>query len=84
MDYKARRRYTAVADANSLNNDYPHDIQMYDVPPVGEISLEEFQKLGFDRLKGNLLEFSACLYSVIDVVIAYLCCSVTAGGNDEL
>jgi len=25
---------------------------MYDVPPVGEMSLEEFQELGFDRLKG--------------------------------
>lgn len=56
MDYKARRRYTAVTDVSGLNNDYPHDIQMYDVPPVGEMSLEEFQELGFDRLKGNLLQ----------------------------
>lgn len=53
MEYKARRRYTAVADVNGLSNDYPHDIQMYDVPPVGETSLEEFQELGFDRLKGK-------------------------------
>lgn len=52
MDYKARRRYTAVTDVSGLN-DYPHDIQMYDVPPVGETSLEEFQELGFDRLKGK-------------------------------
>lgn len=64
MDYKARRRYTAVTDANDLNNDYPHDIQMYDVPPVGEMSLEEFQELGFDRLKGNLLRSSALLYLI--------------------
>ena len=62
MDYKARRRYTAVADVNDVNNDYPHDIQMYDVPPVGEISLEEFQELGFDRLKGSLL-FYAFVFS---------------------
>lgn len=68
MDYKARRRYTAVADANDLNNDYPHDIQMYDVPPVGEMSLEEFQELGFDRLKGNLVELSSSLYPTINVV----------------
>ncbi|XP_011873303.1 PREDICTED: DNA primase large subunit-like [Vollenhovia emeryi] len=51
MDYKARRRYTSVVDANGLDNDYPNDIQMYDVPPLGEMSLEEFQELGFDRLK---------------------------------
>ncbi|KYN04187.1 PREDICTED: DNA primase large subunit-like [Cyphomyrmex costatus] len=61
MDYKARRRYTAVADVNELNNDYPHDIQIYDVPPVGEISLEEFQELGFDRLKVlRLVETTNC------------------------
>ena len=59
MDYKARRRYTAVTDVNDVNNDYPHDIQMYDVPPVGEISLEEFQELGFDRLKGSLLFYAS-------------------------
>lgn len=54
MDYKTRRRYT-VADTNDRENDYPHDIQTYDVPPVGEMSLEEFQELGFDRLKGDYM-----------------------------
>jgi len=52
MDYKARRRYTTIADTTDFQNYYPHDIQIYDVPPVGEMSLEEFQELGFDRLKG--------------------------------
>lgn len=52
MDYKARRRYTAAADADDFKDNYVHDIQIYDVPPVGEMSLEEFQELGFDRLKG--------------------------------
>ncbi|XP_011644831.1 DNA primase large subunit-like [Pogonomyrmex barbatus] len=60
MDYKARRRYTAVVET-SFNNDYPHDIQMYDVPPAGEISLEEFNELGFDRLKAlRLIETTNC------------------------
>lgn len=59
MEYKARRRYTAVADV--VGNDYPHDIQMYDVSPVGEMSLEEFQELGFDRLKAlRLVETTNC------------------------
>ncbi|XP_028050252.1 DNA primase large subunit [Monomorium pharaonis] len=61
MDYKTRRRHTAVADVNGLNNDYPYDIQMYDVPPIGEMSLEEFQELGFDRLKAlRLTETTNC------------------------
>ncbi|XP_071579342.1 DNA primase large subunit [Temnothorax nylanderi] len=61
MEYKARRRYTAVTDVSGLSNDYPHDIQMYDVPPVGEMSLEEFQELGFDRLKAlRLVETTNC------------------------
>ncbi|XP_012053963.1 PREDICTED: LOW QUALITY PROTEIN: DNA primase large subunit-like [Atta cephalotes] len=61
MDYKARRRYTAVADVNDADVNYSHDIQIYDVPPVGEISLEEFQELGFDRLKAlRLIETTNC------------------------
>ncbi|CAL1680464.1 unnamed protein product [Lasius platythorax] len=60
MDYKARRRHT-VADTNGRENDYPHDIQMYDVPPMGEMSLEEFQELGFDRLKAlRMVETTNC------------------------
>jgi len=51
MEYKARQRYS-VTDTTSLVNDYHQDIQMYDVPPLGEMTLEEFQELGFDRLKG--------------------------------
>ncbi|KAL6423408.1 hypothetical protein ACFW04_010180 [Cataglyphis niger] len=59
MDYKTRKRHTTVTDAHE--NDYPHDIQMYDVPPVGEMSLEEFQELGFDRLKVlRLVETTNC------------------------
>jgi len=52
MEYKARQRYASVTDTANFVNDYHQDIQMYDVPPVGEMSLEEFQELGFDRLKG--------------------------------
>jgi len=64
MDYKARRRYTAIADVNDADVNYSHDIQIYDVPPVGEISLEEFQELGFDRLKGSLLFYT---FVIIDI-----------------
>lgn len=64
MEYKTRQRYTNVtnvanvtnvtnvANVTSFANDYSCDVQMYDVPPMGEMSLEEFQEFGFDRLKG--------------------------------
>lgn len=52
MDYKTRRRHTAIVETNDFKDNYPYDIQMYDVPPMGEMSLEDFQELGFDRLKG--------------------------------
>lgn len=84
MDYKARRRYTAVADVLGLNNDYPHDIQMYDVPPVGEMSMEEFQELGLDRLKGNLLGPSLSLFKFNLMLDDLFPCSATDGGDDEL
>lgn len=52
MDYKTRRRQEVIVEASNIKDNYPYDIQMYDVPPMGEMSLEEFQELGFDRLKG--------------------------------
>lgn len=62
MDYKPRRRYTNVVDTDSCKNEYPQDIQMYDVPPMGEMSLEEFQELGFDRLKGTCFFLTCCMF----------------------
>ncbi|KAL0116787.1 hypothetical protein PUN28_010005 [Cardiocondyla obscurior] len=61
MDYQARRRYTAVVDVKDLNSEYPYDMQIYNIPPTGELSLEEFQELGFDRLKMlRLMETTSC------------------------
>ncbi|XP_014484671.1 PREDICTED: DNA primase large subunit-like [Dinoponera quadriceps] len=51
MDYKTHRRHTAIVETTDFKDNYPHDIQIYDEPPMGEMSLEEFQELGFDRLK---------------------------------
>ena len=87
MEYKARRRYTTVVDTNGHENDYPDDIQMYDVPPVGEMSLEEFQEFGFDRLKGNFSILYLCMHAIIRIIkpnYYQLCCSITIGGNNKL
>lgn len=76
MDYKARRRHTTVLETSDLKDNYPHDIQIYDVPPMGEMSLEDFQELGFDRLKGILyilyIIFKFIYYYVRLVVIHYI------------
>ncbi|EFN75543.1 DNA primase large subunit [Harpegnathos saltator] len=61
MDYKVRCRQTIIAETSDFKDNYAHDIQMYDVPPMGEMSLEDFQELGFDRLKVlRLIETTNC------------------------
>ncbi|KUL81533.1 hypothetical protein ZTR_10431 [Talaromyces verruculosus] len=41
--------------------DYPHRLNFYDVPPTSEITLEEFEQWAIDRLK-VLAEIEACSY----------------------
>lgn len=82
MDYTARKRHTTITDTNGRENDYPHDIQMYNVPPVGEMSLEEFQELGFDRLKGDFSisqDFADANVKIIKFNYCQLCYSITVG-----
>lgn len=50
MDISRRRKATKVV-AGSLAELYPHNLQMYDVYPVSDISLTEFEELAFERLK---------------------------------
>jgi DNA primase large subunit len=35
--------------------EYPHRLNFYDVPPTAEITLEEFEQWAIDRLKGIYL-----------------------------
>ncbi|GAB1214843.1 hypothetical protein ATERTT37_004016 [Aspergillus terreus] len=41
--------------------DYPHRLNFYDVPPTAEITLEQFEQWAIDRLK-VLAEIEACSY----------------------
>ncbi|XP_047355245.1 DNA primase large subunit-like isoform X2 [Vespa velutina] len=50
MDF-ALKHCTIKNEIKTLKAFYPHDLQVYDVPPSGEISLIEFQELSLDRLK---------------------------------
>lgn len=52
MDFSGvRRRKTVKVEAESLSKVYPHDLQMYKIPPTQEIMLSEFDDLAIERLK---------------------------------
>ncbi|XP_033318780.1 DNA primase large subunit-like [Bombus bifarius] len=51
MEYTKRRRYAIKVKSNDLEDIYPHDLQMYDFPPRGEVLLTEFEQLAKERLR---------------------------------
>lgn len=70
MDF--RRRRIVKTETKVVSDLYPHDLQLYKIPPVGEISLEEFDELAVERLQGNnfgifsvFFNFCVC-YSIFD------------------
>lgn len=50
MDF--RRKRIVKSEPKVISEVYPHDLQLYKIPPVGEISLEEFENLAIERLQG--------------------------------
>lgn len=51
---KIDHKKTQFAKANYKQNDYPHRLSLYDIPPTSEISLEQFETWAIDRLRGIL------------------------------
>ena len=41
------------ADASYKQQEYPHRLNFYEVPPIAEITLEEFEQWAIDRLRGT-------------------------------
>ncbi|KAJ2944582.1 hypothetical protein O0L34_g3933 [Tuta absoluta] len=50
MDLQIKRKSTKAPVSGSLVETYPHDLQMYKVPPTENISLQEFETLALERL----------------------------------
>ncbi|XP_041989248.1 DNA primase large subunit-like [Aricia agestis] len=50
MDLNIRRKSTKVSVVGSNYEIYPHDLQLYKIPPTSEISLHEFETLALERL----------------------------------
>ena len=59
MEFGARSkpRLRASNQSNNKTSDelYPHRIQLYSTAPTDNISLQEFEELAVERLKGQLL-----------------------------
>lgn len=51
MDFNIKRKPTRTPITGSLVESYPHDLQLYKVPPVDNIRLQEFETIALDRLK---------------------------------
>ncbi|XP_014362695.2 DNA primase large subunit, partial [Papilio machaon] len=50
MDLKIKRKSVRTAYTSNLLESYPHDLQMYKIPPVEDIRLQEFETLALERL----------------------------------
>ena len=56
FDPKRKRvdhKKTQFATATYQDQEYPHRLSFYDVPPTQEISLEEFETWAIDRLRST-------------------------------
>lgn len=49
LDHKKKQFATPVFK----QQDYPHRLNFYEIPPTDEITLEQFEQWAIDRLKGS-------------------------------
>ena len=49
----ARPKKVRMHVDSALSVKYPHDLQMYKEPPDAQITLNEFEELAVERLKGE-------------------------------
>lgn len=50
MDLNIKRKSTKAPVSGSLVETYPHDLQMYKVPPLQNVTLQEFETLALERV----------------------------------
>ena len=64
MEFTPKRRRTIKPEVSALQEAYPHDLQLYKVPPRGQISLVEFQELAIERQKGIFFNKVCMVYLI--------------------
>ena len=57
MEFNAAKSARRIKKRNTvklggLANEYPHDLQFYSIPPIGNLSLQDFEEFAVERLKG--------------------------------
>ncbi|KOB78154.1 DNA primase large subunit [Operophtera brumata] len=50
MDLNIKRKSTKTPFTGSLVDAYPHDLQMYKIPPTENVTLQEFETLALERV----------------------------------
>lgn len=61
LDHKKKQ----FAAPSFKQQDYPHRLNFYDVPPTSEITLEEFEQWAIDRLKGKTMMLCVAMRNII-------------------
>ena len=54
------------ADATYKEQEYPHRLNVYDIPPTAEVTLEEFEQWAIDRLRSSSVTATTRVYSSAD------------------
>ncbi|KAL4715213.1 hypothetical protein ACJJTC_012260 [Scirpophaga incertulas] len=50
MDFNIKRKSTKIVVTGSMVESYPHDLQMYKIPPIEHVTLQEFETLALERV----------------------------------
>ena len=53
MQFYRRKSKITTLEGTENAGKYAHGLQMYKIPPTGNITLEEFEEFAIDRLKGT-------------------------------
>ena len=57
MEFHSNRTTSArraIKNSMKLKSEYSHSLQLYQLPPTETVSLQEFEDLAVDRLKGSI------------------------------
>ena len=63
LDHKKKQFVTPTYK----QQEYPHRLNLYDIPPTTEITLEQFEQWAIDRLRSIVLYFTKMLVNLLTI-----------------